>query len=66
MAHPEWKAPPDTQPTLYYLWDFVMRSTYMLSEYENIKAGRPLEHPRQFTGTVGKLSVFTSEVELQV
>ena len=25
-----------------------MRSLYMLSEYENVKAGRPVEHPNQF------------------
>jgi hypothetical protein len=56
-AHPEWKPPPNNQPTLFYLWDFVMRSKYMLSEYDAIKAGGPLKHPRQFTGPVGTLSI---------
>ncbi|PMD13798.1 hypothetical protein NA56DRAFT_651452 [Hyaloscypha hepaticicola] len=53
-AHPEWRAPPNPQPTLFYLWDFVNRSKYMLSEYETIKDGRAVEKPQNFTGSVGK------------
>jgi hypothetical protein len=52
-AHPEWRAPPNPQPTLFYLWDFVSRSKYMLSEYETIKSGRAVEKPQNFTGSVG-------------
>jgi hypothetical protein len=33
-----------------------MRSKYMLSEYENIKAGRPVQHSNQFRGGVGSYS----------
>jgi len=51
--HPLWKDPPNPNPTLYHVWDLVMRSKYMLSEYENIRAGRPLQHPNQFRGGVG-------------
>jgi len=51
--HPQWKNPPNQHPTLYHVWDFVMRSKYMLSEYENIKAGRPIQHPNQFPSGVG-------------
>jgi hypothetical protein len=57
MAHPQWRDPPNQNPTLYHVWDFVMRSLYMLSEYDNIKAGRPLEHPEQFQGGAGKYSL---------
>lgn len=51
-AHPQWN-PSDPNPTLYYVWDFVNRSKYMLSEYENIKAGQPIQHPNQFQGGAG-------------
>lgn len=33
-----------------------MRSLYMLSEYDNIKAGRPLQHPEQFQGGAGRFT----------
>jgi hypothetical protein len=51
-AHDQF-APPDTHPTLYWVWDFVKRSKYMLSEYENIKNGRPLQYPDQFRPAPG-------------
>ncbi|KIN03834.1 hypothetical protein OIDMADRAFT_158705 [Oidiodendron maius Zn] len=54
LAHPQWKDPPNQNPTLYHVWDFVMRSLYMLSEYDNIKLGRRLQHPEQFQGGAGK------------
>jgi hypothetical protein len=41
------------QPNPLLCLDFVMRSKYMLSEYDNIKAGRPLQHPTQFRSGVG-------------
>ncbi|PSS22787.1 hypothetical protein M430DRAFT_33522 [Amorphotheca resinae ATCC 22711] len=66
MAHPLWKEPPNQNPMLVEVWDFVMRSRYMLSEYENVKAGRPLRFPDQFqgagsvvgTGNTGALHVY--------
>jgi hypothetical protein len=32
-----------------------MRSMYMLSEYDNVKAGRPVQHPNQFQQGAGRL-----------
>jgi hypothetical protein len=56
VEHPLFKPPPFQHPTLYFTWDFVMRSKYMLSEYDNIRAGRPLQHPQQFQGGAGENS----------
>jgi hypothetical protein len=54
LAHPEWKNPPNHNLMLYYIWDFVMRSKYMLSEYDNVKAGRPVQHANQFQQGAGR------------
>lgn len=54
MSHPQWKPPPTPNPTLWHVWDFAMRSLYMLNEYDNIKAGRPVQHPNQFQEGVGR------------
>lgn len=35
-------------PSIYFVWDFVKRAEYMLSEYDNILNARPLQHPHQF------------------
>jgi hypothetical protein len=51
-AHSQWKAPPNSQPILFYLWDFVNRSKYMLSEYETIRSGRSVENPRNPMGAI--------------
>ncbi|CZR68686.1 uncharacterized protein PAC_18585 [Phialocephala subalpina] len=51
--HPQWRPQPNPNPTLYHVWDFVMRSKYMLSEYDNIKAGRPIQRPEQFRDGAG-------------
>jgi hypothetical protein len=37
----------DKHPTLYHIWDFAMRTNYILSELDNIEAGRPLRYPEQ-------------------
>lgn len=37
-----------------------MRSRYMLSEYENVKAGRPLRFPDQFQGAGSVVGKFVS------
>lgn len=34
-------------PTLYQMWDFAMRTTYVLSELDNISEGRPVKFPEQ-------------------
>jgi hypothetical protein len=36
-----------------YIWDFASRSAYMLSEYDNVKNGRPVLHPEQFKAGAG-------------
>lgn len=51
-AHELWN-PLTPAPTLYWVWDFVKRSKYMLSEFENIQHGRPLQHPDQFRPAPG-------------
>jgi len=53
IEHPKWENPPNKNPTLYHVWDFVMRSKYMLSEYENVKNGKSVQYPSQFGGAVG-------------
>lgn len=45
-AHPQMK-PPNPHPTLFHSWDFVQRTRYILSELDNIAAGRPVQHPEQ-------------------
>ncbi len=44
-THPEWKPTPN--PSLHHVWDFVQRTRYMMTELDNIEAGRPLQHPEQ-------------------
>ncbi|RFU24147.1 hypothetical protein B7463_g12189, partial [Scytalidium lignicola] len=51
--HEAW-TPPNPHKTLFYVWDFANRSKYMISEYENIKDGKPLQHPEQFRPAPGK------------
>ncbi|KFX90349.1 hypothetical protein O988_04198 [Pseudogymnoascus sp. VKM F-3808] len=50
--HELW-TPPTPNQTLYHVWDFLNRSKYMLSEFDNIEAGRPLTHPNQFRPAPG-------------
>ncbi|KAK3301616.1 uncharacterized protein B0T15DRAFT_317537 [Chaetomium strumarium] len=38
---------PDRHPTLHHIWDFAMRSKYILSELDNIEGGFAVEHPEQ-------------------
>ena len=50
QAHPAWPPAGSTtppNPSLFHIWDFVNRSRYIVSELENIQAGRPLRHPEQ-------------------
>ncbi|KAI9648678.1 hypothetical protein NHQ30_003316 [Ciborinia camelliae] len=44
-SHPLWD---EKHPSIYFLWDFVQRGKYMLSEYDNVLTGSPLQHPDQF------------------
>jgi hypothetical protein len=45
-AHPKMQ-PPNRHPTLHHVWDFAMRSKYILSELDNIEGGFAVEHPEQ-------------------
>ena len=45
-AHPAW-TPPNPHPGLFHVWDFVNRSKYIMTELDNIEAGRPVQHPEQ-------------------
>jgi hypothetical protein len=45
--------PPARHPTLYNTWDFSMRTHYILSELDNILAGRPIQHPEQVPDYAG-------------
>ena len=40
-----------------------MRSLYMLSEYDNIKAERPMQHPEQFQGGAGTFIYHSLELQ---
>ncbi|KFY17001.1 hypothetical protein V492_00966 [Pseudogymnoascus sp. VKM F-4246] len=51
-SHELW-VPPTPNQTLYHVWDFLNRSKYMLSEFDNIEAGRALTHPNQFRPAPG-------------
>ncbi|KXX79824.1 hypothetical protein MMYC01_203302 [Madurella mycetomatis] len=46
LAHPQMQ-PPNRNPTLYHVWDFAMRTKYIVSELENVEAGRPVQYPEQ-------------------
>ncbi|KAI8660488.1 hypothetical protein NCS57_01026200 [Fusarium keratoplasticum] len=45
-AHPSW-TPPSPPRGLFHVWDFVCRSRYIMTELDNIYAGRPTKHPEQ-------------------
>ncbi|KAM7199061.1 hypothetical protein V8F20_005879 [Naviculisporaceae sp. PSN 640] len=46
LAHPEMQQP-GRHPTLWHVWDFTMRTKYILSELDNIEAGRAVQYPQQ-------------------
>ncbi|KAM3069186.1 hypothetical protein ACMFMG_010706 [Clarireedia jacksonii] len=52
-THPQWRGPPNPNPSLYFVWDFANRSKYMISEYDNIASGRPVQYPNQFRPAPG-------------
>lgn len=45
-AHQAW-TPPSPHKGLFHVWDFVNRSKYIMTELDNIQAGRPVQHPDQ-------------------
>ncbi|RDW64778.1 hypothetical protein BP6252_10429 [Coleophoma cylindrospora] len=52
--HEQWSSDSKPPPGLFFVHDFATRSKYMLSEYENIKEGKALQHPDQFRPAPGK------------
>lgn len=46
QSHPKF-TPPTPHPALLHTWDFVQQSRYILQNLENIRHGRPVEHPAQ-------------------
>ncbi|AEO69580.1 2f8e56ec-aae2-453b-bf8e-d34814733133 [Thermothielavioides terrestris] len=40
-------------PTLHHVWDFAQRTRYMLSEVDNVAAGRALRFPEQMVAVQG-------------
>lgn len=45
-AHELW-TPPAPHPGLFQVWDFVKKSHYIMTELENIRAGRDVLYPDQ-------------------
>ncbi|KAK6701780.1 hypothetical protein SNK04_011689 [Fusarium graminearum] len=45
-SHKSW-TPPNVDRSLFHVWDFVKRSHYIMTELDNMVAGRPLKHPDQ-------------------
>ncbi|KAM0562476.1 hypothetical protein ACHAPJ_002166 [Fusarium lateritium] len=54
-SHPQW-TPPNIPPGLFHVWDFVKRSHYIMTELDNIAAGRPVQHPAQIPKNDGAAS----------
>lgn len=46
QAHPQFQ-PPAPHSTLFHTWDFAMRTSYILSELDNVEAGRQVAKPDQ-------------------
>ncbi|KAL4724888.1 hypothetical protein ACLX1H_008335 [Fusarium chlamydosporum] len=45
-SHDSWN-PPNVDRSLFHVWDFVKRSHYIMTELDNMVAGRPIQHPEQ-------------------
>lgn len=45
-SHDAW-TPPSPHKGLFYVWDFVKRSRYIMAELENIRQDKPVEHREQ-------------------
>jgi hypothetical protein len=46
ILHPKFQMP-FRHPTLVQIWDFAMRTKYILSELDNVEAGLPVQFPDQ-------------------
>jgi hypothetical protein len=45
-SHSQW-TPPNVDRGLFHVWDYVKRSHYIMTELDNIAAGRKVQHPEQ-------------------
>ncbi|KAI1063159.1 hypothetical protein NW752_004543 [Fusarium irregulare] len=54
-SHSSW-TPPNVDRSLFHVWDFVKRSHYIMTELDNIAAGRPVQHPEQIPKNNGNNS----------
>lgn len=55
-SHKSW-TPPNVDRSLFHVWDFVKRSHYIMTELDNMVAGRPLKHPDQIPKNDGSKSI---------
>ncbi|KAF5631021.1 hypothetical protein F25303_9788 [Fusarium sp. NRRL 25303] len=51
-SHAQW-TPPNVDRGLFHVWDFVKRSHYVMTELDNIAAGRKVQHPEQIPKNEG-------------
>lgn len=49
--------------TLYHVWDFASRAKYILSELDNVEAGRPVQYRNQFNGVLDTCEFFDYPLE---
>lgn len=63
-AHPAW-TPASPPRNLFFVWDFVKRSHYIMTELDNISNGRPIKHPEQIPPNDGGKSFPPSSIPLQ-
>ncbi|KAG4262246.1 hypothetical protein FPRO03_11119 [Fusarium proliferatum] len=52
-SHAQW-TPPNVDRGLFHVWDFVKRSHYIMTELDNIAAGRKVQHPEQIPKNEGE------------
>ncbi|KAF5692629.1 hypothetical protein FDENT_2746 [Fusarium denticulatum] len=52
-SHSQW-TPPNVDRGLFHVWDFVKRSHYIMTELDNIAAGRKVQHPEQIPKNEGE------------
>ncbi|KAF5633063.1 hypothetical protein F52700_6164 [Fusarium sp. NRRL 52700] len=54
-SHSQW-TPPNVDRGLFHVWDFVKRSHYIMTELDNIAAGKKVQHPEQIPKNEGVAS----------
>ncbi|KAH7159901.1 hypothetical protein B0J13DRAFT_116004 [Dactylonectria estremocensis] len=51
-GHSAW-TPTNPPRSLFFIWDFVKRSHYIMTELDNISNGHPIKHPEQIPSNNG-------------